>query len=119
MHYSDKERVMIATTKLTVMPERRKEFFQTIDPLTKRIQGEKGCLNYRLYAETGDENSLILIEEWDAEANWNTHRKGANFAVLLGLVTVLSIPSKVEFKLLSQIAGNEAIKDGNHGGALN
>lgn len=101
--------VTMTTTKVTVMPDRRKEFFQTITPLTKRIQSENGCLNYRLYEEAGDENSLILIEEWAAEANWSAHRKGDNFAVLLGLVSVLSIPSKIEFKVLSQIAGNEVI----------
>ena len=104
-----KDKGMITTTKVTVMPERRKEFFQTITPLTQRIRSENGCLNYRLYEETGDENSLILIEEWEAEANWINHRNGANFAVLLGMVTVLSVPSKIDFKLLSQVGGNEVI----------
>ncbi len=106
----DKKRVMVTTTKLTVRPESRREFFQTIAPLTKRIRREKGCLNYRLYEETGDENSLILIEEWASEANWQEHRKGDNFAVLLGSVSVLSIPAKIDFKLLSQIGGNEVIR---------
>ena len=99
----------MATTKVTVLPESRKEFFQTITPLTKQIRREKGCLNYRLYEEAGDENSLLLIEEWEREANWIDHRKGDNFAVVLGLVNVLSIASKVEFRLLSPIAGNEEI----------
>ena len=99
------------TTKITVLPERRREFFQTIAPLTKRIRGEQGCLNYRLYEENGDENSLILIEEWEAETYWQAHRNGNNFSVLLGLVTVLSVPSKIDFKLLSQVGGNEVLKD--------
>jgi len=99
----------ITTTKILVRPERRKEFFQTITPLTERILGEKGCVDYRIYEETGKENSLILVQEWDGEATWNDHRSGENFSVLLGLVKVLSVPSKIDFKLLSQIGGNEMI----------
>lgn len=102
--------VLVTTTQVTLRPDRRKEFFQTITPLTERIRREKGCMNYRLYEEAGDENSLLLVEEWEAEARWNEHREGENFAVLLGLVNVLSIKAKIDFKLLSQIGGNEAIK---------
>ncbi len=111
MTTSDKEKVMILTTKVTVPPERRREFFQTIAPLTQRIRSEKGCLNYQLYEENGDETSLILIEEWEAESHWNAHRKGDNFSVLLGLVSVLSVPSKIDCKLLSQVGGNEVLRD--------
>jgi quinol monooxygenase YgiN len=101
---------ILVTTHVTIRPERRKEFFQTIAPLTQRIRKEKGCTDYRLYEETSDENSLLLVEEWDAEAQWSEHRQGENFAVLLGLVNVLSIKAKIDFKLLSQIGGNESIK---------
>ncbi|MBC7898855.1 MAG: antibiotic biosynthesis monooxygenase [Saprospiraceae bacterium] len=110
MNNIEKAKVMVTTTRVTVRPESRREFFQTISPLTQRIRSEKGCINYRLYEESGDENSLILIEEWEAEANWNDHRNGDNFAVLLGLVAAVGIPAKIDFKLLSQIGGNEVIK---------
>ena len=109
MIQNGKRKLMVATTKVIVRPERRKEFFQTIVPLTKRIRKEKGCVNYRLYEEMGDENSLILIMEWETESQWNDHRNGENFSVLLGLVTVLGMPAKTDFKLLSQIGGNELI----------
>lgn len=109
MNDNHKGRVLVANTKVTLRPERRKEFFQSIAQLTQRIRSEKGCLNYRLYEEMGNENSLILIEEWEAEAHWIEHRNGDNFSVLLGLVSVLSIPAKIDFKLLSQVGGNEVI----------
>ena len=102
---------MIVTTKVTVLPEGRKEFFQTINPLTKRIRNERGCLEYRLYEETGDENSLIMIEEWEAESHWREHRKGDNFAVMVGLLSVVCVPSKIDFKLLTQVGGNDAVRN--------
>jgi quinol monooxygenase YgiN len=102
--------VTIATTRLTVPPHRRKEFFQSISTLADHIRHDRGCLGYHLYEESGDENSLILIEEWESRRHWAAHRNGANFAVLLGVISVLSIAEKVDFKLLSQVGGNEVIK---------
>ena len=99
--------MMIATTKVTVLPQRRKEFFQTMTPLTRRIREENGCLNYRLYEEAGQENSLLVVEEWAGETHWNEHRKGDNFAVLFGLLNVLSVASKIDFKLLMLVADVE------------
>ena len=99
-----REKTMVATTKVIVLPESRREFFQTITPLTQRIRKEKGCLDYRVYAETGDENSLVVIEEWAGAANWAEHRRGDNFAVLFGLLHVLSVQSKISFRLLTQVS---------------
>jgi quinol monooxygenase YgiN len=99
----DTEKLTVTTIRVTVSPENRKEFFQTITPLIHRIKGEKGCLTYRIYEEKGDENSLILISEWQKLFNWDEHRKGDNFAVLLGSVNTLSIQAKIDFKMLSQI----------------
>ena len=103
--------MMVTTTRITISPERRKGFFQTITPLTARILSEEGCITYRLYEESGLENTMILIEEWEAESHWRNHRNGTNFAVLLGLVSVVSKPSEIDFKVLSQIGGNEEIRD--------
>ena len=107
MNEKDKTGLMIATTKITVRPERRREFFQTIVPLTIRIRKEKGCLNHQLYGEMGDENSMILIEEWESQSRWNEHRKGKNYSVLIGLVSVVGVQAKTDFKLLAEVGGNE------------
>jgi|SRR5215203_3064170 len=113
MRENESDKMMVATARVTVLPKSRKEFFQTITPLAQRISREKGCLNCGVYEESGDENSLVLIEEWAAEGYWNDHRKGDNFAVLFGLLNVVSIPSKIDFKLLQQVGDNVTIKADN------
>ena len=107
MENIENDQVTVTTTKIAVRPENRKEFFQTVTPLIRQIRKEKGCLTFCLYEETGDENSLILIGEWETPVLWEQHRRGNNFAVLLGSVTVLSIHKKIDFKLLSQTGGIE------------
>ena len=85
-------------------PENRTELFQTIWPLLDPIRQEKGCRTYRFYIDLVDEDSAILIGEWDTKEDWSNHLRSRDFAVLLGAITVLSSPASFQFKLLSSIA---------------
>ena len=109
-----RQRQLVSTMRLTVHPEKRREFFQTIGSLSKRIRKEKGCRDYGIYEDTRDENTLMLVGDWENESSWDEHRKGENFAVLLGSVHLLSIPASVDFRLLLQLAGRESMAD-THG----
>ena len=101
--------MIINTTRITVGPENRKELFQTIEPLLDPIRREKGCLAYRFYVDATDENSSLLIGEWETKADWTNHLRSRDCAVLLGAIAVLSSPAGIDFKLLSGIADMEAI----------
>ena len=87
----------------------RTELFQTISTLLAPVRKEKGCLSSRFYLDSADDNSGILIEEWETEEDWGKHLRSRDCAVLLGAVSVLCRPASVEFKLLSYFAGIEAI----------
>jgi quinol monooxygenase YgiN len=84
-------------------PENRKELYQTILPLLSSLRKEKGCMNYRLFVDATDDNSLELIGEWETQRDWANHLHSRDFAVLLGAITVLSSPAGIDFKLLSSI----------------
>jgi len=91
---------MVSNTEITVLPENRREFFQTVSSVSSRIRREKGCVSFRVYEETGNENSMILVGVWVNKEDWYRHCTGENFAVLHGTVQVLSIKSKIGHKLL-------------------
>ncbi len=94
---------MVSSTEITVRPEHRREFFQTVTAIGDKIRREKGCVSFRLYEETGNENSLIMVGKWDSKEYWDLHCEGENFAILHGSVQVLSIRSKIGHKLLSPL----------------
>ena len=95
--------MIVNTTRVTVRPENRTEFLQTIWPLLDPIRQEKGCLAYRFYVDASDENSSVLIGEWETREDWTNHLRSRGFAVLLGAITVLSSSSSIDFKLLSAV----------------
>jgi len=98
---SSRRDLLVSNTEITVQPENRKEFFQTVTEISNKIRGEEGCVSFRLFEEAGNENSLMLVGEWDNKSHWESHSAGENFAILHGSVQVLSIKSKIGHKLLS------------------
>jgi quinol monooxygenase YgiN len=101
--------VIVNTTRITVPPENRKELCQTISSLLGPIRSEAGCITCRLYEDASEENSFVLIGEWQTRADWDNHFQSDHFAVLLGSILILCIRSNLDFKLLSHVAGIETV----------
>ncbi len=101
--------MIVTTTRITVSSANRSELFQTILTLLTPIRNERGCLSSRFYLDSADNNSAMLVEEWETEEDWDNHLRSRDCSVFLGAVSVLCRPASVEFKLLSYVAGIEAI----------
>jgi quinol monooxygenase YgiN len=85
--------MIVNTAKITVYPEKRAEFLQTVAQLLEPLKGAKGCLNFRLYVDVTDENSSLLISEWETELDLCNYQTSSDFAVLHGAITVLGLSS--------------------------
>jgi quinol monooxygenase YgiN len=101
--------MIMTTTRITVSSANRCELFQTILTLLVPIMNEKGCRSSRFYLDSADNNSGMLVEEWDTREDWDNHLQSRDCAVFLGAVRVLCRPTSVDFKLLSYVAGIEAV----------
>jgi len=102
-------RGIISAARITVRPEHRRELCLTISALLDRIRHEKGCRSYSFYGEVEDQNSLILIGEWDTLSAWEDHLKSNDFAVLIGSVKLLGTGSNLDFSVLSPVPRNERL----------
>jgi quinol monooxygenase YgiN len=96
---------VVSTASISVRPENKKELCLTVASLLNPIRRETGCIAYRFYAEAGDENSFLLLGEWESREALNQHLESKNFAVLMGSITLLAKVSTVDFKLLSEFNG--------------
>ena len=76
--------------KITVLAEKRSELAQAIERLFRRIQDVKGCSAFRFYLDIVDENSALLVSEWETESDCLTYLGSNEFAILRGAIKVLS-----------------------------
>lgn len=85
--------MIVNTTRITVSPEKRFELFQTVGRLLAPINAIKGCRTFHFYVDTADENSSLLLSEWDSETDLDEYLHSNDFAILNGAITVLSTSS--------------------------
>jgi len=100
-------KVIVNTTRIRVPRENRHELFQTIFSLLEPIRNERGCLAFGCYVDVVDENSAVLIGEWETEAFLDEHLCSADCAILFGAINVLAGPAGVDFNLLWYVDKNE------------
>ena len=91
--WSPGESVIVTTTKISVQPEKRRELFQTIGGVIEQINNAKGCITFRHYVDAVDENSSLLVGEWETDSDLNNCLRSGNFAILRGAIDTLSIRS--------------------------
>jgi len=107
----DKERVMIITSiRMTVPQEKRQELLQTINTLASSMRKERGCRACDFYMDIEHADTFLLIEEWDAEEDFDRHIRSTAFSALLGALTLLNERPDVRINAVSETAGMEKIK---------
>lgn len=85
--------MIVNTTRITIQPEKRTEFMQTIGRLLDPSKSAKGCRSFDFYLDAMDENSTLLVSEWDTETDLNNYLGSEDFRVLRGAITVLGLRS--------------------------
>lgn len=110
-HARRKWKTMIdATIKITVPPEKRKEFLQTFRAILDPIRQEQGCLSCNCYVDIEAENTLFFTEEWRSREDLETHLGSVIFCVLTGAMSLLESPPEIRFNTIASTVGMEAIQ---------
>lgn len=100
--------MIVNTARIIVLPEKRTEFFQTITDLADRIRAAKGCRGFQVYIDTMDENSSLLVGEWESESDLESSLLSNEFAILRGAITVLTV-RREEVRALVYAGGRKSV----------
>ncbi len=94
---------------MNVLPEKRKEFLQTLLSFIGPPEKEIGCLSYDILCEIHDKNVFSLISEWETRRHVNHHIRSEEFSVLLGTKSLLCEPLKIQILTVSGSEGVETV----------
>ncbi len=83
--------MILKTTRIVVRPEKRVELAQTIGRLLGPIKDVKGCRTICFYQDAVDQNSSLLLSEWETESDLDRYLRSNDFAILRGAIRVLSV----------------------------
>ena len=101
--------MFIVRITMHVLPEKRKEFLQTLLSFIGPPEKEIGCLSYDIFCEIHDKYLFNLISEWETRRQVNHHIRSERFRVLLGTKSLLCKPLKIQILTFLDSEGIEAV----------
>jgi len=102
--------MVIAEIRLRALPEKQREFVQTIHDLVGLTLNAKGCLGCRFYQDLDAKDVFAIVEKWDKRKNLENYLRSDNFSILLGTRTLLREPHDIEFNTASILPTDEVIR---------
>ena len=107
----DERPMIIATMKMIVSPEKRKDLLQAVRGVLEPIEVEPGCMCCRLYEDTTEENTFVLLQVWSSRKTLERHLGSESFRILLTAMELLIEPPEVTFCTVARKEGFEVIEE--------
>lgn len=85
------------TVQVNVIPEKEKEFLQTVEYLGHEAKSIHGLKSIHLHKDIQKPTCYHLIEEWETEDYLNDYLNGENFKVILGAIQILCRSSEINY----------------------
>ena len=101
--------MIIVTLRMTVRPDKRHDFMESIRGMLGPTRIERGCISYCLYEDIENNNTFTLVEEWKTREDLDKHVRKDSCRRLFALMDLLSEPPQLRFNTVSETAGMELI----------
>jgi quinol monooxygenase YgiN len=102
--------MVIMTTKMSVGPRRKKEFAKALRGMLEPVRHGSGCLGFDLYVDTEDDNTYIIVEEWETKEDFDRHLRSGDYRRLLVLMDLLNEPPEISISVISRRSGMEYLE---------
>ncbi|MGW1992670.1 putative quinol monooxygenase [Embleya sp. NPDC001921] len=80
----------VVVARYRTNPDAHERVLTLLDEMTRRSLAEPGCRGYRVHQGVEDARTIVLYEEYDAEADFTAHCASEHFRdIVLGQVVPL------------------------------
>ena len=76
--------------KFFAKEDKIKEFLELANELVEKTRKENGCVNYNLLQGLNDQQTLIMVEEWESAEVLKAHMASAHFTSIIPKMTLLT-----------------------------
>jgi hypothetical protein len=91
---------------------------QALRSLMLPIQLDRGCGGCHLYADVGESNSLLYVEEWATRKDLEREMRSYRLNRLLSVMESSPVPPVLEFRFVSQSRGLEYFAEVRNGSTV-
>lgn len=103
--------MILTTLKVVVLPEKRKDFLETMKGMLEPTRVERGCLSCLFYEDVENRNGFVLLEEWATQEDLERHLSQDIQKQQLELMDLLSEQPHMRFDTVSHTVGMDLIEN--------
>jgi quinol monooxygenase YgiN len=103
--------MLIYQLKIDIKPYKPDEFINSMQSYLRSIRKEKGCLDIRVYLDSENENTYIVVGEWKTHQAMKKHFQTQEFALLIGAARVLGETFAMNIAEVSKTGGFELARE--------
>lgn len=96
--------------QVTIPLGKKNEIVKTFHQIFNYMRVQPGCIIYKLYTSTENDDELILIEEWDTLSNLEKHILSDEFDIILSVIDMAIEEPFIRIDTKPQHQGMEFIK---------
>lgn len=105
--------MIVVIGRVRTGPDKRAEVLEIGQRLAAASRGEAGCISYRLYEDTENENEFVFIEEWQSDEALQEHFATPHIAEFMRAIPpTLVAPPEVKFHTIAHSRGLADISTG-------
>ncbi len=102
--------MIIMTLHLTVPPEKIDDVIAIINSIKEPICIDPKCKHFSLYNDVNNDNTLMLIGEWESQAALEEVIQTEDFGKILVVIELASRAPEIRFNTVLKNAGLELIE---------
>lgn len=97
--------MVVVVGRVQTDPERRAELVRIGQRVAAASRDEPGCLHYRVYQDSEDENAYVFVEEWESEEALQAHFRTPHVAEFMAAILATIVgPPDVKFHTIASTA---------------
>jgi quinol monooxygenase YgiN len=101
--------MIVVVGKVWTDAQQRAELVRVGEAVATASREEAGCLDYRVYQRTDDENAFVFVEEWESREALDAHFATAHVATFMrDLAPLMTAPPDVKFH---DVSGSRTLAD--------
>ncbi|HEV7584990.1 MAG TPA: putative quinol monooxygenase [Solirubrobacteraceae bacterium] len=90
--------MIVAVGRVVTDAGRREDLKRIGQTVARASRAEAGCLSYRLYGDTENENEFVFVEEWESQEALERHFSTPHIAEFMRAIpSAVAAPPDVKF----------------------
>jgi len=102
--------MIVATLGIRVPLEKTAEAMGVILPMLGPTRSEAGCVSCDLFSSAEDGSSMVLVERWKSERDFQRHVQSDHYRKVLAWIEMSVAPPEIRFDAVAESHGLEMIE---------